>query len=39
VLSHPDAPASKAIIEMAQKLGTRPRGLVGMNLGITPDRK
>jgi ATP-binding protein involved in chromosome partitioning len=38
VLSHPDAPASKALIEMAQKLGTRPRGLVGMNLGITPDR-
>ena len=38
VLSHPDAPASKALIEMAQKLSTRPRGLVGMNLGITPDR-
>jgi ATP-binding protein involved in chromosome partitioning len=38
VLSHPDAPASRALIEMAQKLGTRPRGLVGMNLGITPDR-
>jgi ATP-binding protein involved in chromosome partitioning len=38
VLSHPDAPASKALIEMARKLGTRPRGLVGMNLGITPDR-
>ena len=38
VLSHPDASASKALIEMAQKLGTRPRGLVGMNLGITPDR-
>jgi ATP-binding protein involved in chromosome partitioning len=38
VLSHPDAPASKAIIEMATKLGTRPRGLVGMNLGVTPQR-
>jgi ATP-binding protein involved in chromosome partitioning len=38
VLSHPDAPASKALIEMAHQLGTRPRGLVGMNLGITPDR-
>jgi len=38
VLSHPDAPASKAIIEMATKLGTRPRGLVGMNLGVTPNR-
>jgi hypothetical protein len=23
---------------MATKLGTRPRGLVGMNLGVTPQR-
>lgn len=38
VLANPDAPASKAIIEMATKLGTRPRGLVGMNLGVTPNR-
>ena len=39
VLSHPDSPAAKAIIEMATSLGTRPRGLTGMNLGITPNRK
>ena len=39
VLSNPDAPASQALIEMATKLGTRPRGLTGMNLGITPNRK
>ena len=38
VLANPDAPASKALIEMASKLGTRPRGLVGMNLGVTPNR-
>jgi ATP-binding protein involved in chromosome partitioning len=38
VLANPEAPAAKAIIEMATKLGTRPRGLVGMNLGVTPNR-
>jgi hypothetical protein len=25
-------------LEIAEKLGTRPRGLVGMNLGVTPSR-
>jgi ATP-binding protein involved in chromosome partitioning len=38
VLSDPDLPAAKALIEIASKLGTRPRGLVGMNLGVTPNR-
>lgn len=38
-ISEPDAPASKVFAELATKLGQRPRGLVGLNLGITPDRK
>ena len=38
VLANPDAPAAKAISEVASSLGSRPRGLVGMNLGVTPNR-
>jgi ATP-binding protein involved in chromosome partitioning len=36
--SVPDAPAAKVFAELATKLGARPRGLVGLNLGITPQR-
>jgi ATP-binding protein involved in chromosome partitioning len=36
VLSMPDAPAAQALRKIAQTLGSRPRGLAGMSLGITP---
>ncbi|MHB1212409.1 MAG: P-loop NTPase, partial [Candidatus Nanopelagicales bacterium] len=36
VLSHPDAGASVALLDIARGLGTRPRGLAGMSLGISP---
>jgi ATP-binding protein involved in chromosome partitioning len=36
VLSTPDAPASQALLRIAETLGRRPRGLAGMSLGITP---
>ncbi|MDP1878135.1 MAG: P-loop NTPase [Actinomycetota bacterium] len=36
VLSHPDADASVALLEIARTLGTRPRGLAGLSLGISP---
>ena len=39
VLSHPDAPASVALLGIAEALGRRPRGLAGMSLGISPTRK
>lgn len=39
VLAQPGAPASVAIRAIAEQLGRRPRGLTGMNLGITPTRK
>ena len=39
VLSNPDAPASLALLSIAQTLGQRPRGLAGMSLGITPARR
>ncbi len=38
VLADPDCPAAKALSEIASSLGKRPRGLVGMNLGVTPSR-
>jgi ATP-binding protein involved in chromosome partitioning len=37
VISQPDAPASQALIEIAGLLGSRPRGLAGMQLGISPS--
>jgi hypothetical protein len=37
-MANPDAPASKALSEIANSLAKRPRGLVGMNLGVTPNR-
>ncbi len=36
VLSTPDAEASKVITEIAEKLVSKPRGLAGMQLGISP---
>ena len=39
VLAHPDAPAAEALTAIADRLGKRPRGLVGMSLGITPSRR
>jgi ATP-binding protein involved in chromosome partitioning len=39
VLSQPDAPAAVELRRIAQALGTRPRGLAGMSLGISPTRK
>jgi ATP-binding protein involved in chromosome partitioning len=36
VISNPDAPASIALREIAERLGKRPRGLAGLSLGITP---
>jgi ATP-binding protein involved in chromosome partitioning len=36
VLSMPDTPAAQALRKIAQTLGSRPRGLAGMSLGITP---
>ena len=37
VVSQPDAPASQALAQIADVLGTRPRGLAGMQLGISPS--
>ncbi len=39
VISQPDAPASIELRRIAQALGTRPRGLAGMSLGISPTRR
>ena len=36
VLTDPDAPASTVLRELAQDLGHRARGLVGMSLGLSP---
>lgn len=38
VVAFPDTPAAQALTEIANSLGKRPRGLVGMNLGVTPSR-
>lgn len=37
VVSTPEAEASIALEEIAQKIASRPRGLAGMNLGISPN--
>jgi ATP-binding protein involved in chromosome partitioning len=39
VLSEPEAPASAELARIAESLGKRPRGLAGMSLGITPNRR
>ena len=36
VLHDPQAPAAQAITELAAQLGSAPRGLAGMSLGLTP---
>ncbi|MGZ4609721.1 MAG: Mrp/NBP35 family ATP-binding protein [Actinomycetes bacterium] len=36
VLDDPSAPAARALEEMATRLGTRARGLVGRSLGLSP---
>lgn len=38
VIAFPDTPAAKALNEIASSLAKKPRGLVGMNLGVTPTR-
>jgi ATP-binding protein involved in chromosome partitioning len=39
VLSAPDTAAAKALTGIAERLGTRARGLAGMSLNISPVRK
>ena len=36
VLDHPDAPAAQSLQGIADRLGTRARGLAGRSLGLTP---
>ncbi len=36
VISDPGAPASMALMQIADALGSRPRGLAGMQLGLSP---
>lgn len=36
VIDHPDAPAALALASIAETLASRPRGLAGMNLSISP---
>jgi ATP-binding protein involved in chromosome partitioning len=36
VLSDPEAPAAHALVDLASRLGGRPRGLAGRSLGLTP---
>lgn len=38
VIAHPDSPASAALSEIAESLDSRPRGLAGMNLGLSVAR-
>jgi ATP-binding protein involved in chromosome partitioning len=38
VLAHATEPAAMALTEIAQSLGSKPRGLAGMNLNISPAR-
>ncbi len=38
VIQHADSPAALAISEVARQLTSKPRGLTGINLGITPAR-
>ena len=39
VRAKPDSPTATVLREIAATLGQRPRGLAGMTLGITPNRK
>jgi ATP-binding protein involved in chromosome partitioning len=36
VLSDPDAPAARALLYVAERLGIRARGLAGRSLGLSP---
>ena len=36
VIAEPEAPAARALEQIAEVLGNRPRGLAGMQLGISP---
>ncbi len=38
VLDAPDAPAAQAIVQIAEGFAAKPRGLAGLNLGISPVR-
>lgn len=38
VIAHPDSPAAAALTELAEGLDSRPRGLAGMNLGLSVAR-
>jgi ATP-binding protein involved in chromosome partitioning len=35
-MSDPDTPASKVIVDIAERLGGKPRGLLGRQLGLSP---
>jgi ATP-binding protein involved in chromosome partitioning len=37
VLAEPTAPASTALAQIAESLASKPRGLAGMQLGISPS--
>jgi len=39
VLSDPDAPASRALLDITAALTGKPRGLAGMSLGLSPARR
>ena len=39
VLSDPHVPAAAALVAVADRLAVRPRGLAGMQLGISPSRR
>src|SRR3954470_21142471 len=39
VLSDPDAPASKELLSITEKLTGKPRGLAGMSLSLTPAQR
>ena len=39
VLSQPDSPAAVALQEIALRLGSQPRGLAGLSLGLTPSSR
>lgn len=39
VIAQPEAPASIALRDIASTLGNRPRGLAGMQLGISPNSR
>jgi ATP-binding protein involved in chromosome partitioning len=39
VLSDPDAEASKALLQVADRLTGKPRGLAGMSLGLSPAKR